>query len=424
MKKKLLVVCPTKRDKRELQLLGLDKKYDLFFQTYDDRLLEKIICNGVGWLSEDFNPKQTIDSLVQFCNEGNIDGIIGTEDYPGSIFASIVAKHTDKLGPDPTAILRCQHKYYSRIDQQVFVPEATPAFQLINPITFTGEILRLPFPLFIKPVKAFFSFYANQVNCLQELQKCINSSIMPETFLSQFNWFLRQYSPYRLNGHYLIAESLLEGKQVTLVGSVFNKEITVHGIIDSIMFENTICFKRFEYPSGLPLSVQQNMTTIANEIIKKINFNNGMFNIELMYNPQTNQIHIIEINPRMPSQFADLFEKVDGINLYENLCNIAIGINDASKRSGEHAIAASFVLRTFEDKRVLQIPHQKEIEKVLQEFPDARIQIIAQEGQRLSDEFQDGKSYRYGLVHLGARDKQELLEKYEFCKQHLTFEFT
>ncbi len=423
MKDKILVVCPTIRDKRELYLTGLDKKFDISFQSYDDTTLERIVCNNIGWLSEDFNPKKTIDFLVQFCNKESINGIIGTEDYPGCIFASIVAKHVNKLGPRPTAVLRCQHKYYSRIDQQVFVPEATPVFQLINPITFADEILRLPFPLFIKPVKAFFSFYANKVNCLQELQKCITESIMPEAFLSQFNWFLKQYSPYKLDGHYLIAEELLQGDQVTVVGSVFNKEITIHGIVDSIMYENTICFKRFEYPSSLPETVQKRMGIIAQKIMKKINFDNGMFNIELMHNPNTNDIHIIEINPRMPSQFADLFEKVNGINLYEILCNGVLGITQQKKSAGIHSIAASFVLRIFEDKKVVKIPSQKEIEKVLSLMPDARIQITASEGNMLSEEFQDGKSYRYCLIHLGARDKQELLEKYEFCLKHLPFKF-
>ena len=41
-----------------------------------------------------------------------------------------------------------------------------------------------------------------------------------------------------------------------------------------------------------------------------------MFNIEMMYDAATDRIGIIEINPRMASQFADLYEKVDGTNSY------------------------------------------------------------------------------------------------------------
>ena len=423
MKKKILVVCPTARDKQELQLTGLAKKYDLFFQPYNDKVLEKIMCQSIGWISEQFDPKEVVDSLGSMCDTQKIDGVMSTEDYPGSIFSSIVAKHAGKLAPDPMAVLRCQHKYYSRIDQKQYVPEATPAFQLINPKDFSSKTLQLPFPLFIKPVKAFFSFFANRANTLPELESSIAQSLIPEAFLTQFNWFLQQYSPFTIDGNYLIAESLLEGTQVTVVGSSFNKKITIHGVVDSIMFDNTICFKRFEYPSSLPLTIQQRMAAICRRIIKSIEYDNGMFNIELMYNPKTDEIHIIEINSRMPSQFADLFEKVDGLNLYESLCNGVLGIAHNKNRIGMHQIAASFVLRTFEDKKVVRAPSQKEIEKIMELVPDARVKIMIQEGQNLSDEFQDGKSYRYGLIHLGARDKQELLEKYEFCKQLLPFEF-
>ena len=37
---------------------------------------------------------------------------------------------------------------------------------------------------------------------------------------------------------------------------------------------------------------------------------------------------------------------------------------------------------------------------------------FVKEGQKLSEVFQDGKSYRYALVHLGGRDEQELVERY------------
>ena len=45
-----------------------------------------------------------------------------------------------------------------------------------------------------------------------------------------------------------------------------------------------------------------------------------------MYNQENDTIHIIEINPRMCSQFADLFEKVDGTNTYEYALALATGV--------------------------------------------------------------------------------------------------
>ena len=56
------------------------------------------------------------------------------------------------------------------------------------------------------------------------------------------------------------------------------------------------------------------MAEIAKTLMRGMGFDNGMFNIEMMYDADADRIGIIEINPRMASQFADLYEKVDGTN--------------------------------------------------------------------------------------------------------------
>jgi biotin carboxylase len=158
--------------------------------------------------------------------------------------------------------------------------------------------------------------------------------------------------------------------------------------------------------------------------MKQTGFDNGIFNIEFMYNPKTDRVAIIEVNPRAASQFADLYEKVDGVNSYQHLVQLAVGKKPVLlKRRGAHALAGSCVLRIFENKRVRKAPSIKELQQLYAEFPDARCQIYVKEGGLLSDTFQDGKSYRYGLVHLGARDSQELQKKFERCKEILSFEF-
>ena len=57
-----------------------------------------------------------------------------------------------------------------------------------------------------------------------------------------------------------------------------------------------------------------------------LGFDNCMFNIEMMYDAREDRIAIIEINPRMASQFADLYEKVDGTNAYEVLLDLGMGV--------------------------------------------------------------------------------------------------
>ena len=153
-------------------------------------------------------------------------------------------------------------------------------------------------------------------------------------------------------------------------------------------------------------------------------FDNCQFNIEYIYNPDADTVHIVEINPRMSSQFADLFEKVDGTNSYSVLLDLALGkAPQLKRRQGNHHAAFSCVLRTFQNQKVLGLPATEEIEALQSEFPDIRVEILATEGLKLSQQMQDTCSYRYGLLNIGGRDKEEILEKFDYCKSKLTFLF-
>jgi biotin carboxylase len=159
------------------------------------------------------------------------------------------------------------------------------------------------------------------------------------------------------------------------------------------------------------------MEDIARRLMGGLGFDNGMFNIEMMYDTRADRIAVIEINPRMASQFADLYEKVDGTNAYEVLLDLGTGIRPTPKRrQGKYRFAASCVLRTFEDCVVAVLPFQEKLAQIEQAYPDIRVEIHATAGRRLSDELQDGTSFRYGIVCLGGRDRAEVLRRFEACR--------
>jgi len=100
---------------------------------------------------------------------------------------------------------------------------------------------------------------------------------------------------------------------------------------------------------------------------------------------------------------TDLFEKVDGTNTYEILFDLALDIKPTLLRKKEcHNHATSFVLRTFEDKFVVQMPSEEQINKVKSIFPDIRLELFDVQGKKLSDILQDNASYCYGWIHLGG----------------------
>ena len=425
MKQKILVICPTKRDRCELSSPHIRGDVDVEFHEYDETSFERVLARNYDGQFEKSNPSIIINELLDFCDRHAITGVLSSDDYPGSIYASIIAQNNKFIAPSTAPLLACQHKYYSRYLQSKLVPEATPAFALINPRSFDPKTFSLSFPTFVKPVKSYFSFLANKIETLSELTDFVRKTgSMPDQFLYQFNWFLQHFSSIDMSSDYFIAEEFLQGQQVNVEGFVQDNVCRIIGITDSIMFPGTISFSRFEYPSALPEDVQERMAAIAARFLTGINFNNSLFNIEMMYNPATDGIHIIEVNPRFSSQFADLYEKVDGFNAYMVALNIATGKKPVlPHRSGNYAIAASCVLRIFENKRVAKIPSLNDLEKLKEAIPDIRVYLYTSEGELLSDQLQDGKSYRYGIMNIGGSDRQEIIEKFELAKKMLPFEF-
>ncbi len=420
----ILVVCATYRDRREIPALADTDQHRLLFHDYASLALEDLVADEPPEGITIDDPEAEIEHILTICEKENVDAVISSDDYPGTALASIAARRLGLSGVSPAANLLCQHKYYSRQIQYQATPEAVPNFQILDVRPDADPVLRIAFPFFVKPVKSFFSVGAQRVDSIDQLAAIKHRWASLASFFPPFEVLLKKYAGLSVGTKFLLAEELLEGLQATLEGYVYQGEIHLMGIVDSVMFPNTIAFKRFEYPSSLPESVQSRMFSLARKLMRQSDFDSGMFNVEFIYNPRADTIHVVEINPRMSSQFADLFEKVDGINSYSVLLDLAFGEEpQISKGEGRYPVAASCVLRTFENKRVMKLPGDDEIGQLQLHHPDIRIEVLATEGTRLSQQMQDGQSYRYGIINIGGGSMREILNIYEECLRKLTFVF-
>lgn len=408
--KPLLVISACYHDIRELRRIPLASP--LIFDEYNSEELEKYTYEE-GFeeaKSEDIEP--LIVGLIQKYKKIPLAGIITSDDYPGSLIASILARALGLIAPPIKTLLTCQHKYYSRIAQSEVVPEAVPKFSLIQEHT----LHTLTFPCFVKPVKSYFSCFAQKVGSLEELKRLLPKSLPPPAFLKPLNQLLHAYTSFDITANHLIAEELLSGFQATVEGYAYQGNFGFLGIVDSIMYPGTICFKQFLYPSSIPPQVQKQVEELAERCMRHLGFDNGLFNIEFFYNAEKKSIHIIEINARMAAQFADLYEKVDGTNSYEVAISIATGKNPhVKKRQGLYQVAASCVLREFSNKTMKKAPTPTQINEVQNLYPHTVVEILVPEGKRLSATLQDGKSYRYGLIHLGGKDAEDLEKRLRHC---------
>ena len=417
----LLMICATPRDRRELTRIGNSSGIEVSYHNYASAELEASVADDPT-SSDLHDVRQEIDVLIERCEFEKVSAVASTDDYPGSALAAIISDHFGMSGVPPAASLICQHKFYSRNIQRQVAPRAVPDYYLVDVRPEVGLPPGLSFPVFIKPVKSYLSLGSQVVSNSKELNRIKREWLRNSAFFEIFDQLLRSYTPYSIDFGFLLAEDCLYGQQVTLDGYAYNGEITTVGVVDSIMYPGTLAFKRFEYPSALPEDVQSRMAAISESVMKHLGFGCGQFNIEFMYNAETDRLGIIEINPRMSSQFADLYEKVDGTNGYEVMLDLARGIRPKwTKSAGRHAAAASCVLRTFRNQRVMQLPSADELEHVYRDYPDVRVEILAEEGMMLSQQLQDGRSYRYGLLNIGGRDREDIQGIFNDCMRRLTF---
>src|SRR5262249_10282579 len=139
------------------------------------------------------DPETEIASLIACGQDAAIDGVISTDDYPGSTLASIVAERLQLPGVRPRANLLCQHKFYSRELQRCAVPEAVPDFESID-VSSGSLSLEQAFPIFVKPVKSFFSVGAQCVYSAEELARIRQRWKEARLFFQPFETLFRKYT--------------------------------------------------------------------------------------------------------------------------------------------------------------------------------------------------------------------------------------
>ena len=345
---------------------------------------------------------------------GRIDAVLSSSDYPGAIVAAAIAARLGLPGPRPERVIAASHKYYSRIAQRRAVPEAVPRFGLVDPARPDAPA-PIAFPCFVKPVKGSYSVHARRMEGPEALAAHLAKPAVREfsaEYVHIFNQLVHALTSLEHDGRYFLAEEVLSGHPVTVEGFACEGEIEILGIVDSGLHPGTGSFARFDYPSRLPEPVQARMADVARRAVRELGLDRTLWNLEMTFDPATDRVAIIEVNPRICGQFADLYRKVDGTSGYEVALALALGERPRTRRgAGRYRAAASFPLRVFEPCRVARAPGPEAIAAAEASFPETLVWSECEAGQELS-EFEvgeDGASHRYAVVNLGG-DAREALD--------------
>lgn len=359
--------------------------------------------------------------------DGDVHAIVGFWDFPVSTIVPVLCERFGLRGARLDAVLRCEHKYWSRLVQRDVIDEYPP-FAVVD-LDEPRLAAEVGYPCWLKPVKSFSSKLAFEVTdddgftaAIEELRAGIGTVGEP------FEYLLDQVDLppeiAEVGGQAALAERALSGDRAAVEGYVRDGEIVVYGVLDSLVYPGVASFLRHQYPSQQPDWLCARLADVSRRVIAGTGLDNTTFSIEYFCDPETGEINLLEINPRHSQAHAELFEHVDGFPNHEYMVRVALGEEPSPKGDGEYAISARWYLRRFTDAVLLRGPAEDEIAAVERDLDGVRVYRKAPDGGRLSEgRYADSYSYELAEIIVGADDEKSLTDKYERCVDALRFEF-
>jgi hypothetical protein len=372
-----------------------------------------------------FDMQRFVNRLAGKAKRESWGAVVSNHEQFGALAAALLAERMGWPGASVNAVLACQHKLHARHVLQKVCPEANCAFQILPARYGEPAPHCLSYPLFVKPVKAAFSVLARNVAGREELHAHTRFGRWElwviRHLVEPFERIAKQRLPHMGTAHSMLLEQPMSGDQYSLDGYAFKGEIRPLGVVDSIHYPGTQAFMRFDYPSRLKADLQARALDVARRFFAEVGFTHGLFNMEFFHDAETDKLTVIEFNPRLASQFADLYLRVDGIDLHQFALELAWGRDPAllPRVASVAGAASSFVYRSFVPGGQVTLPTPAQRAALQAVFPSALLFCFPKDRREIERDFKWLGSYRYGILHLGSRDEAALRQDCEKASQLL-----
>jgi ATP-grasp domain len=347
-------------------------------------------------------------------------GVLSHHEQFGALAAALVAERAGLPGSPPEGVLACQHKLHARQLLQRVAPEACPWFAGLD-AAYGGPIpADLSYPSFVKPVKAAFSVLARRVDNHAQLHAFTRFGRRElwviRRLVEPFERIARRRLPAEAGtAHRMLLEEPVQAAQYNLDGWMDDGQLHVLGFADAVMYPGTQAFMRFEMPTRLPEEAQAAAVDVAGRFLRAAGYTRGFFNMEFFHDEATGRLSVVEFNPRLASQFGDLYRRVQGRDAHRMALALATGSDPLAvpTEPALYGAAASFVYRAFSADQVPPPPSAARCEALRRAFPDALLYVMPKAGYGLQRDFKWLGSHRYGILHLGGHDAIDLRRRCE-----------
>ena len=376
-----------------------------------------------------FDLDRFVNKLAKQAKNAGWTAVSSQHEQFGTLAAAMLAEKMGWPGTLPAAVVACQHKLYARQVLQQVCPEANVSFQRM-PAAY-GEPVPdgLSYPTFVKPVKAAFSVLAKIVHSQDDLHQFTRFGAYElwviKRLVEPFERIAKKLLPDSAQvgtAHSMILEepaNSVNAQQYSLDGVAFQGDIRPLGVVDAVMYPGTQAFMRFDYPSQLSADIQNRALDVATKFLNAIGYNHGLFNMEFFYDAVADKLTVIEFNPRMASQFANLYLRVDGIDLYAMALELAHGRDPwlSPRTEATAQVATSAVYRVFDSAQptlqqtIPPMPSNAQLLDLQEQFFDHLLLTFPKTGGSTARDFKWLGSYRYGILHLGGQSEADLAER-------------
>jgi hypothetical protein len=420
MKKNVFVVGYDEFHRKLLETVQDADRYNFLPLLDASEIVNPVDCRIAEVL---LSAKRTLDGF-----DGSVDAIIGHWDFPTSSILPILREHRGLPGPSLETVLRCEHKYWSRIEQQEVIPEHVPRFVAFNPFAQRPrEQIDLDYPFWIKPVVAHSSYLGFKVqddrdfdHAIDEIRRKIEVVALPCNEILEQADLPREIA--EIDGWHCVAEEIITADcQATVEGYAFNGEVRGYGYLDSERAgRHRSTFVRYHYPSRLPEAVHARMEEIARAFLHSIDFDTGPFNMEFFYDEDSGRLSLVEVNSRISKSHCPLFLFVDGVSHHQVAIKLALCEEpEFPFRQGAFPHAAKFMMRHLgADAYVEHAPRPQELDRLRAHFPEFMINLHVREGLRLSDlALQEPYSYELADIFLGGESVGDVQQRYKRLRE-------
>ena len=281
-----------------------------------------------------FELENFVERPAQRARRGAWSAVVSHHEQFGALGAALLAERMGWPARRWRRCWPCQHKLYARQVLQRVCPEANLPFAPLQARYGDPIPHGLHYPAFAKPVKAAFSVLARRVANHAQLTALTRFGPLEQWIIHRLVEPFDRIARSRLgdvpSAHGMLLEEPVDAPQFNLDGCVFRGQVHAIGVVDAVMYPGTGAFQRFERPAAWPSACRSAHSTSPRAFSRPWVSITATSTWSSSTTWPPTRLKVIEFNPRLASQCADLYRRVDGIDAHAGSLALAQGRDPAS----------------------------------------------------------------------------------------------